>query len=197
MSNMRNGAYNRLKKKIAEKIRSEGGIPTNWLAGRRGDNNTFAATTPRDDDEGTNFSIQHSGQRDMGDRQDEPDDTLARDARIKKAVFEKLKQESGLPAYYKSRHNPVSDTHTILGTTPRDDDDGTNFTIKNSGQDDVGRDHDTDLEDEDLSEGMTLFLKDMDDIITSDEFRNKALKTDILNALNGIYKKYGIHRSIR
>lgn len=54
-----------IKKKLIKKLMLEGGIPQNWLDGRRSSNNTEVGTTPRDDDEGTNFRKDNSGQPDL------------------------------------------------------------------------------------------------------------------------------------
>lgn len=155
----------RLKNKLAEKLKLEAGMPTNWLDGRGGQQrNTFAKTTPREDDEGTNFTIKNSGQRDMGDK-DEVD-------------------EGGLPSNYKSTQAPVSDTHTLLGSTEREDDsDNANFLVRNSGQ-------------KDIDEALQMKLSDMG-LIPSNEFNNSELKLDLIKALNFIYKKYNVNTIIK
>jgi len=156
----------RLRQKIAEKLKLEGGTPTNWLDGRGGQQrNTFAKTTPREDDGGTNFTIKNSGQKEVGEK-DEVD-------------------EAGLPSNYKSKQTPVSDTHTLLGSTEREkDSDEANFTVRNSGQ-------------EDLDETLQLNLSDLSYILPSGDYDVHALKIEMANALNSIYKKYKLNTLIK
>lgn len=179
----------RLRKEIAAKLKEYG-----VQDGRHTNLNTLKRIKKKDYGDDVNFDKKSSGHPDLDESGDAPGNARYSQHHTKYKVkktdfgddvnFEK--DGSGQPDLDEKTN--VNLTRHVRGNKvnepPMNFDDDTNFDKKSSGQ-------------PDLEETLQLNIRDISDLIPSNEYQNNDFKGDLVKAINYIYKKHHINITIK